>query len=146
MSGGSNAFEFHKLCEFTRFRMIFNRGSVQFSSLQLLSCVFATHGLQHTRPPCPSPTPGVYSNSCPLCWWYHPTILSSVAPFSSYFQSFPASGSFKMSQLFVAGVQSIGVSASTSVLPMNILIPGVYFCFKDFFASVFLPLISECIS
>ena len=78
------------------------------------------HGLQHTRPPCPLPTPGVYSNSCPLNWWCHPTISSSVVPFSSLLQSFPASGSFPMSQLFVSGGQSIGVSASASVLPMNI--------------------------
>ena len=78
-------------------------------------------GLQHTRPLCPSPTPGVYSNSCPLSPWCHPAISSSIAPFSSRLQSFPASGSFLMSQLFASGGQSIGVSASTSVLPMNIL-------------------------
>ena len=92
------------------------------SSVQLLSCVwlFVTHGLQHGRPPCPSPTPGVYSNSCPLSQWCHPTISSSVVPFSSCLQSFPASGSFQMSQLFASGGQSIGVSASASVLPMNI--------------------------
>ena len=78
------------------------------------------HGLQHTRPPCPSPTPRVYPNSCPLSWWYHPTISSSVIPFSSWFQSFPASGSFLMSQLFAWSGQSIGTSASASVLPMNI--------------------------
>ena len=77
-------------------------------------------GLQHTRPPCPSPTPGVYSNSCPLSWWCHPTILSSVVPFVSCPQSFPASGSFQMGQFFISGGQSIAVSASTSVLPMNI--------------------------
>ena len=77
------------------------------------------HGLQHTRPPCPTPTPGVYSNSCPLSWWCDPTISSSVIPFSSSLQLFPASGSFPMSQLFVSGGQSIGVSASTSVLRMN---------------------------
>ena len=77
------------------------------------------HGLQHTRPPCPSPTPRVYSNSCPLSQWYHPTISSSVVPNSSCSQSFPASGSFQMSQLFTSGGQSIGVSASTPVLPMN---------------------------
>ena len=78
------------------------------------------HGLQHTRPPCPSPTPRVYSNSCPLSWWCHPTISSSVIPFSSCFQSLPASGSFLMSRLFASSAQSIGVSASASVLPMNI--------------------------
>ena len=78
------------------------------------------HGLQHARPPCPSPAPRVYSNSCPLSRWCHPTILSSVIPFSSRFLSFPASGFFQMSQLFPSGGQSIGVSASASVLPMNI--------------------------
>ena len=78
------------------------------------------HGLQHARPPCPSPTPGVYSNSCPLSWWCHPTISSSVLPFSSCLQSFPASGSFPVSQFFASGGQSIGVSASASVLPMSI--------------------------
>ena len=75
--------------------------------------------LQHARPPCPSPTPGVYPNSCTLSQWCHPTISSSVVPFSSCSQSFPASGSFPMSQVFASGGQSIGVSASTSVLPMN---------------------------
>ena len=74
---------------------------------------------KHARPPCPSPTPGVYSNSCPLSWWCHPTIASSVVPFSSCPQSFLASESFQMSQLFTSGGRSIGVSASTSVLPMN---------------------------
>ena len=78
------------------------------------------HHQQHTRSPCPSPTPGVYSNSCPLSRWCHPTISSSVIPFSSHLQSFSTSGSFQMSQFFASGGQSIGVSASTSVLPMNI--------------------------
>ena len=78
------------------------------------------HEPQHTRPPCPSPTPGVYSNSCPLSRWCHPTISSSVVPFSSRLQSFPASGSFQMSQLFTSGGQSIGASASASVFPINI--------------------------
>ena len=78
------------------------------------------HGLQHARLPCPSPTPTVYSNSCPLSRWYHPTISSSVVPFSSCLQSFPASGSFQMSLFFASGGQSIGVSAPTSVFPMNI--------------------------
>ena len=77
-------------------------------------------GLQQGRPPCLSPTPGVHSNSCLLSWWCHPNISSSVVPFSSHLQSFPASGSFQMSQLFTSGGQSIGVSASASVLPMNI--------------------------
>ena len=78
------------------------------------------HGLQHTRPPCPLPTPRVYSNSRPLNQWCHPTISSSVVPFSSNLQSFPALGSFHMRQFFISGGQSIGVSASASVLPMNI--------------------------
>ena len=78
------------------------------------------HGLQHARPPCPSPTPGAYSNACPWSRWCHPTISSSVVPFSSCPQSFPASGSFPVSQFFTSGGQSIGVSASASVLPMNI--------------------------
>ena len=78
------------------------------------------HGLQHTRPPCPSPTPRVYSDSCPFSQWCHPTISSSVVPFSSCPQSFPTSGSFQMSQFFASGGQSSGVSASASVLPMNI--------------------------
>ena len=77
------------------------------------------HELRHARPPCPSPPPRVYPNSCPLSWWCHPTTSSSVIPFSSCSQSFPTSGSFQMSQLFASGGQSIGVSASTSVLPMN---------------------------
>ena len=77
------------------------------------------HEPQHTRPPYPSPTPGVYPNPCPLCRWCHATISSSVVPFSSCPQSFPASGSIQMSQLFASGGQSIGVSASASVFPMN---------------------------
>ena len=76
--------------------------------------------LVHSRPPSPSPTPKVHSNSCPLSRWCHPTISSSVTPFSSHLQSFPASGSFQMSQFFAWGGQSTGVSALTSVLPMNI--------------------------
>ena len=77
-------------------------------------------GLRHARPPCPSPTPGAYSNSCPSCRWCHPTISSSVVPFSSSLQSLPASGSFQVSRFFASGGQSIGVSVSASVLPMNI--------------------------
>ena len=77
------------------------------------------HELQHARHPCPSPTPGFYPNPCRSSWWRHPTISSSVVPFSSCPQSLPALGSFQMSQLFAWGGQSIGVSASTSVLPMN---------------------------
>ena len=78
------------------------------------------HGLQHARLPCPSPTPGASSNSCPLSRLCHETISSSVVPFSSFLQSFPSSGSFLMSQFFASGGQSIGTSASASVLPMNI--------------------------
>ena len=92
--------------------------SVQFS-LSVVSNSLWPHELQHARPPCPSPTPGAHPNPCPLSQWCHPTISSSVVPFSSCPQSFPASGSFQMSQLFTSGGQSIGVSASTSVLPMN---------------------------
>ena len=95
-----------------------NCGSVQFSR-SVVSDSLQPHELQHTRPPCPSPTPGVHPNPCPLSQWCHPTISSSVVPFSSCPQSFPASRSFQMSQVFAWGVQSIGVSASTSVLPMN---------------------------
>ena len=98
--------------------MYFAVSSVQFSR-SVMSDSLRPHGLQHARPPCPSPTPRVYSNSCPLSWWCHPTISSSVVPFSSCPQSFPASGSFLMSQLFTLGSQSIGVSASTSVLPVS---------------------------
>ena len=97
--------------------------SVQFSSVQFIcSVVFNSlqlHGLQHSRPPCPSATPGIYPNSCPLSQWCHPTISSSVTPFSSCPQSFPASETFQMSQFFASGGQNIGVSASTSVLPVN---------------------------
>ena len=93
--------------------------SVQFSP-SVVSDSFRPHGLQHARPPCPSPTPGVYSNSCPLSQWCHPTISSSVIPFSSCLQSFPASGSFQMSQFFETGVPSTAASASTSVFSMNI--------------------------
>ena len=89
--------------------------SVQFSCVRL----FATSWPQHARAPCPSPAPGVYPNSCPLSWWCHPAISSSVIPFSPCLQSLPASGSFQISQLFTSGGQSIGVSASTSVPPMN---------------------------
>ena len=92
--------------------------SVQFSR-SVVSDSLWPHEPQHARPPCPSPTPRVYSNSCPLSQWCHPIISSSVIPFSSCLQSFPASGSFQMSQLFSSGGQSTGVSASTSVLPMN---------------------------
>ena len=88
-------------------------------SRSVMSDSLRPHELQHTRPPCPSPTPGVYPNSCPLSQWCHPSTSSSVVPFSSCPQSFPASGSFPMSQLFTSGVQSTGASASVSILPMN---------------------------
>ena len=93
--------------------------SVQFSCSVVPNSLWP-QGLQHARLPCPSPTPGAYSNSCPLSQWCHPTISSSVVPFSSHFQSFPSSGSFPMSQFFPSVALSIGVSASASVLPMNI--------------------------
>ena len=93
--------------------------SVSFSNL-VLSDSLRAHGLLHTRLPCPSPTPGVYSNSCPLNQWCHPTISSSVIPFSSRHQSFPASESVQVSWFFSSGSQSTGVSDSASVLPMNI--------------------------
>ena len=116
-----------------RFRMYFkqlqisthsglkSKHNILFSSVQSLSCVqlFAIHEPQHARPPCPSPTARVYPNSCPLTRWCHPTISSSVVPFSSCPQSFPTSGFFPMSQLFPSGGQGIGASASTSVFPMN---------------------------
>ena len=85
----------------------------------VMSDSWRPHGLQRTRSPCPSLNPGVYSNSCPLSRYCHPTITSSVTPFSSHLQSFPASGSFQMSQFFALGDQSIGVSASVSVFPMK---------------------------
>ena len=97
---------------------ILNISSAQFSR-SVVSDSLWPHELQHARPPCPSPTPGAHSNPCPLSWWCHPTILSSVVPFSSCSQSFPASGSLQMSQLFASGGQSTGISAATSVLPMN---------------------------
>ena len=112
--------------------MVFNNGHsvphtdrsfIIFSSFQFSCSVVSNslrpHELQHARPPCPSPVPRVHPNSCPLSQWCHPMISSSVIPFSSCLQCFPASGSFQMSQLFALGGQSIGVSASTSVLPMN---------------------------
>ena len=101
----------------------------QFSSDLLVVVLFShsvmsdslwPHGLQDDRPPCPSPTSGAYSNLCPSITWCHPTISSSVIPLSSYLQSFSASGSFPMTQFFASGGQSIGASASASVLPMNI--------------------------
>ena len=99
--------------------MILQFSSVQFS-LSVVSNSLWPQGLQHVRLPCPSLTPGAYSNSCPKSRWCHPIISSSVIPFSSCLQSFTASGSFRMSQFFASGGQSIGISASASVLPMNI--------------------------
>ena len=95
------------------------QSSVQFSH-SVVSNSLRSNRQQHPRPPCPSPTPGTSSNSCPSSRWCHPTISSSVSPFSSCLQSFQASGSFPMSQFFALGGQTIGLSASASVLPMNI--------------------------
>jgi len=94
--------------------------SIQFSSITQSGPTLRPHELQHARPPCLSPTPGVYSNSCPLSQCCHPTISSSIIPWSTCLKSFPASGAFQMSQFFTSGGQSIGVSASASVLPVNI--------------------------
>ena len=96
-----------------------HKSSLQFSS-SVVSDSLWPHGLQNSRPPCPSPTPKACSNSCPLCWWCHPTISSSVFPFSSCLQYFPESGSFPMSQFLESGGQSIGASFSALVLPINI--------------------------
>ena len=95
------------------------QGILQFSR-SVMSNSLWPHKLQHFRLPCPSPAPGACSNSCPLSWWCHPTTSSSIIPFSSCLQSFPASGSYPMSQFFTSGSQNIGVSASASVLPVNI--------------------------
>ena len=96
----------------------YRKTSVQFNC-SVVSDSLQPHGLQHARPPCPSPTPGVHSDSRSSSQWCHPTISSSVVPFASHLKSFSASESFPMSQFFTSGGQSIGVSASTSVLPMN---------------------------
>ena len=112
--------------------LLLGRGSVQFSH-SVMSNSLWLHGLHHARLPCLSPTPGAYSNSCPSSQQCHPTISSSVIPFSSCLQSFPASGSFPMSQFFTSGGQSVGVSASASVLPMNI---------QDWFPLGFTDLVS----
>ena len=112
----------HPLKPLTHFKSVFQTQRLQsvWFSHSVMSNSLQPHGLQHNRLPCLSPTPRVYSNSCPSSWWCHPTISSSVVPFSSCLQSFPASGSFPMSQFFASCGQSIGVSASASVLPMNI--------------------------
>ena len=99
-------------------RVLIKEVLVQFSC-SVVANSLPPRELQHARPPCPSPTPGVYSNPCPSSWWCHPAISSFVIPFSSCPQSLPASGSFPMNQLFIWGSQNIGVSASASVLPMN---------------------------
>ena len=109
----SNSTKIHIICKTSILNLL---SSVQYSH-SVMSDSLLPHGLQHTRLPCPWPTPGVYPNSCPLSPWCHPTISSSVVPFSCSL-SFPASG-FHMSQFFTSGGQSIGVSASTSVLPVN---------------------------
>ena len=96
----------------------FTFSSIQFSH-SVMSDSLRPHEVQHARPPCPSPTPGVHPSSCPSSRWCHPAISSSVIPFSSCLQSLPASGPFQIVQLFASGGQSTGVSASTSVLPMN---------------------------
>ena len=101
----------------TTLTWFFSSHWVQFNSV--VSDSLRPRELQHARPPCPSPTPSVHPNPCPLSQWCYPTISSSIVPFSSCPQSFPASGSFQMSQLFESGGQSFGVSASTSVLPVN---------------------------
>ena len=107
------------ICVFSsRTKIKFQSLSVQFSR-SVMSDSLQPHESQHARPPCPSPTPGVHSNSCSSSWWCHWGISSSVVPFSSCSQSLRASGSFPMSQLFAWGGQSFGVSASASVLPMN---------------------------
>ena len=119
--GGTHSFERHKStvspCAWQSNKAVLF--SVQFSC-SVMSDSLQPHGLQQARPPSPSPTPRVYSNSCPLSRWCHPNISPSVMPFSSCLQFFPASGSFPMSQFFTSSGQSIGVSASASVLPMNI--------------------------
>ena len=126
--------------------------SVQFSS-SVVSDSLRPHRLQHARPPCPSPNPGEYPNSCPLSQWCHPTISSSVIPFSSCPQSFPASGSFQMSQLFTSGGQSIGVSASTETTYLSLrtqtlcnYLPCIWgFCEKVFSAGAQLEIQIQCV-
>ena len=116
MQNGTDTVEDHLVASYK------TKHTLKISSVQLLSHIwlFVTHALQHARLPCPSPIPGACTNSCLLSRWCHPTILSSVIPFSSCLQSFPASASFPMNQFFASGGQSIGASASASVLPMNI--------------------------
>ena len=110
--------QWRRKCDSFALTLLFS--SVQFSHWVMSDCLWH-HGLQHARLPCPSPTPRAYSNTCPSHPWCHPIISSSVIHFSSHLQSFPASGSFLVNQFFPSGGQSIGVSGSASVLPMNIL-------------------------
>ena len=112
-----DSFQMLKDCEFY---VWWNYQSVSQFSRSVVSSSLQPHGLQFARLPCPSTTPGVYSNSCPSSQWWHPAISSFVIPLSSLLQSFPASGSFQMSQIFESGGQSTWVSASASILPMNI--------------------------
>ena len=111
--------DIHLLFAYCAFPLIYSYVSVQFSH-SVVSNSLWPHGLQHARLPCPSPTPGACSNSCPLSWWCDPTISSTVIPFSSCLQYFLAQGSFPMFKLFLIGDQSIGDSNSASFLPMNI--------------------------
>ena len=115
-------FKHFYLCTLLQPQKKFQKPCAPFSSVQFIHSVMSNslwpHESQHARPPCPSPTPGVHSNSCPLRWWCHPTISSSVIPFSSCLQSFPPSGSFPMSRFFTSDGQSIGVSAF-SISPSN---------------------------
>ena len=115
----ANDGRFKPLCLSVLFFILLWFNAAQFSHSAISTSLWP-HGLQHARPPCPSPTPGAYSDSFPLSWWCHPTISSSVIPFSSSLQSFTASGSFQVSQFFASGGQSTGVSVSASVLPVNI--------------------------
>ena len=101
--------------------------SVSQFSCSVMSDPLRPHGLQHTRPPCPSPTPGVHPNTCPLSQWCRPTISSSVVPFSSHLQSFPESGTFPMSQFFASGGQSIGVSAPASSQCLSLIFTLLFF-------------------
>ena len=119
VSWGSRVPACRQAQESTQFLASHLFSSVQFSR-SVVSDSLRPHEPQHTRPLCPSPTPGVHPNPCPLSRWCHPTISSSVVSFSSCPQSFPASGSFQMSQIFTSGGQSIGISVSASVLPLNI--------------------------
>ena len=125
--------------EHYKFLLLKEKLSVQFSH-SVVSDSWRLHGLQHSRLLCSSLTPGASSNSCSLSWWCHPTISSSVVPFSSYLQSFPPSGSFQMNQFFASSGQSIGISAWASVFPMNIQYPFPLGC------TGWISLQSKCLS